>query len=173
MPIPAKLRSFIRSLGKLAKTDDIDAGALARYGQERHRTLPLFKVEPEALDLHDLSQRRIDLNKMLVQEKNRFKAPRGSQAIKESCCSMIEALEKQIEGIDKQIDQYIQSNPTLKRKQSILQTIPGIGPTSARNIICLMPELGQMNQKQVASLAGLAPHPFESGSFKGRRCIKD
>lgn len=173
MPIPAKLRSFIRSLGKLAKTDDIDAGALARYGQERHRTLPLFKVEPEALDLHDLSQRRIDLNKMLVQEKNRFKAPRGSQAIKESCCSMIEALEKQIEGIDKQIDQYIQSNPTLKRKQSILQTIPGIGPTIARNIICLMPELGQMNQKQVASLAGLAPHPFESGSFKGRRCIKD
>lgn len=167
-----QVKNFIRSFGTLAKNDKLDALALARYGFERHTQLKPFQSNKEAFKLYELAQRRADLKKMLVQEKNRSKAPQGDQLVKNSCREVISLLEGQVKAIDNHLQALIDRNPDLKQRYETLQSIEGIGPVVARDLICYMPELGSLNQKQVASLAGVAPHANESGIFKGQRSIK-
>ena len=162
-----RVKNFIRSLDIIGKSDQIDATALALYASERHSTLPLY--EPSKYDLlRELSGRRSDLVKMRTQEKNRSQAP-GSQVLSETYAKMIEVLNEQISAIEAQISQFIASDPDLQRKYDILLTVPGIGPVTAGTLLSQMPEIGTMNQKQVASLAGVAPHPNQSGSRIGYR----
>ncbi len=167
-----QVKNFIRSFGNHAKTDKLDALALARYGFERHPGLSLFHAVPSALKLYELAQRRRDLKKMIVQEKNRAQAPRCDEMIKESCKKIIQILTEEVLVLDQRLQALIDRDPVLKQRQAILQTIDGIGPVVARDLICFMPELGTLNHKQVASLAGLAPYANESGLFKGLRRIK-
>jgi len=166
------VKAFIRSHGVLGKTDAIDAKWLAQYGMERHTKLKLFELNSKNMqELLDLCRRRFDLNKILVQEKNRLKAP-TSKTIKGSCQILIDVAKQQIESVQNRIDKIINSDEKLKEKKLILQTIPGIGSVTASILICLMPELGLLNRRQVASLAGLAPHPFQSGAKDGYRKVK-
>jgi transposase len=167
-----QVKNFIRSLGQQAKTDHLDALALARYGQERHESLSLFEASKEAFQLYELAQRRLDLKKILVQEKNRIKAPRMEELVKKSCEQVIALLEKQTQEMDAHLQGLIDRNPLLKERQKVLETIEGIGPITARSLLCFMPELGSLNHKQVASLAGLAPYANESGMYKGQRRIR-
>lgn len=167
-----QVKNFIRSLGTMAKTDHLDALALARYGCERHASLALFKANKDAFKLYELAQRRRDLNKMMVQEKNRIQSPRLDEIVKESCQAVIALLSQQVIQIDTHLQALIERDPELKERQQVLESIPGIGKVTARDLICFMPELGQLNHKQVASLAGLAPHANESGTYKGLRRIK-
>jgi transposase len=99
-----KVKYFIRSLGKTAKSHAIDALGLAQYGYERHKNLELFSIKPvhQAM-LQQLVQRRLDLKKMLVQEKNRKQAPNQDPRITKCCNTLIKAIEKQIDGLDKDI----------------------------------------------------------------------
>jgi transposase len=166
------VKHFIYSRGQQAKTDKLDAHALARYGYERQAELPLFKANPEALKLYELAQRRLDLKKIVVQEKNRAKAPHLDALVQKSCQRLLKTLEKEIEAIDQKMQTLIDMNPEFKAKQAILQTIPGIGLVTSRQLLCFMPELGTLNQKQVASLSGLAPYVKQSGCFKGQARIK-
>lgn len=164
-----KVKNFIRSLGNGAKTDELDSRALALYGYERHGRLECFKPpSQQALELYELVQRCSDLKFMLVGEKNRFKGPRGDY-VKESCASMIDTLSKQIEVLTGRINQIIENDAVLKKKKAILKTIPGIGEITANYLLVLLPELGTLNRKQVASLTGLAPIANDSGLFKGYR----
>lgn len=168
-----QVKSFIRSYGSLAKTDALDAKALARYGKERFMRLVLYKpASKNSFALYELCQRRQDLIKMLVQEKNRMQAPRSQSIVKASCQALIALLKQQTVEIDQEIQQLIDKNPALKERQKVLMTVPGIGLVVARSLICLMPELGSLDRKQVASLAGLAPHPRDSGTKVGLRRIK-
>lgn len=167
-----KVKSFIRSFGHLAKTDRLDALALARYGFERHPYLSLFETVKNALKLYEMAQRRRHLKKFLVQEKNRIQAPHIDELIQESCRVIIGVVEEQIKKIDQSLQYFIDQDPVLKERQKVLESIEGIGPITARDLICFMPELGTLNHKQVASLAGLAPHANESGIFKGQRRVK-
>lgn len=168
-----KVKYFIRSLGQEAKSDAIDAIGLARYGYERHERLELFIAKDFNQEhLQQLTQRRIDLKKMLVQEKNRQQAPNQSAWVLKSCQAMIEALEAQLKSLDKEIQASIEANPLQQAQQSILETIDGIGPITARSLIALLPELGTINRKQIASLVGLAPYPCESGKKIGYRRTK-
>lgn len=167
-----QVKNFIRSFGTLAKNDSLDALALAHYAFERQAHLKPFQSDKEAFKLYELAQRRSDLIKMLVQEKNRLKAPQENEFVKDSCRKVIFLLEEQIKAADNQLQSLIDHNPNLKQRYEILKTIEGIGPVVARNLICYMPELGTLSQKQVASLAGVAPHANESGLFKGQRRIK-
>ena len=164
-----KVKNFIRSLGNGAKTDPLDGRALALYGYERHDRLECFKPQSkQSLELYELVQRCNDLKHILVAEKNRLKAPRANY-IQESCKLMIDTLKKQIETLTVRINQIIENDVVLKKKKEILKTIPGIGETTSNYLLVLLPELGTLNRKQIASLTGLAPIANDSGLFKGYR----
>ncbi|WP_349967103.1 IS110 family transposase [Wolbachia endosymbiont of Armadillidium arcangelii] len=166
-----QVKNFILSHGTLAKTDNLDAKALAQYGVERCGRLQLFTpISKEQTTLFTLCQRRDDITKMLVQEKNRLKTP-GNDYIKESCQQTIEFLNNQVEKLDQAIQKIVNENPELNRYQKILETVPGIGRKTSQCLLCLIPELGSLNKRQVASLAGVAPHPKESGKAIGYRRI--
>lgn len=163
------VKNFIRSYGNTAKTDRLDAKHLALYGFERSQSLMLFAPPSEqSMQLYELVQRRIDLKQMLVAEKNRLKAPRTTY-VSNSIQLIIKVLTKEIELITGQIEQLIMNDPVLKQKQKTLRTIPGIGPIIANELITLLPELGQLNRREIAALVGLAPLANDSGQFRGYR----
>jgi len=162
-----KVKSFIRSHGKLGKSDNIDALMLALYGLERHASLPLFVEKPDET-LAKLVRRRDDLTKMLVQEKNRAKAPEQGELL-ESIATIIDCLQNELKNIDSKINALYQSNAELAEKRDILKEIPGVGNLVATQLLGKAPELGTVGGKQIASLAGVAPHPNESGKREGYR----
>jgi len=167
------VKSFIRSWGKLGKSDALDAQALALYGYERHKNLPLFqKQPPELIQLIALTQRKLDLTQMLVQEKNRLKSPQNNPSIIQCCSQLIQTLQTHIASVTKEIDSLIKNNALWLKKKEVLESIPGVGPIISSMLLALMPELGQINRRQIASLAGLAPHPYESGQKIGYRRTK-
>ena len=166
-----KVKNFIRSFGNDAKTDNLDAKALALYGHERQQHLDLFVPSSEqALELYELAQRRSDLKQMLVAEKNRRQAPRVN-VIKSSCNTLIQVLTEQLTSINQAIDELIAEDEKLAEKQKILQTVPGIGKIVSSELLAMMPELGTMSRRQAASLAGLAPKANDSGKFRGYRRV--
>lgn len=159
----AKVKAYIRSFGNRAKTDAIDARFLARYGLDRASKLARWQtVDTTQESLQILVARRSDLVAMRVQEKNRLKAPR-SRLIAEDIKSHIAELDRRIEAIEKTIETLIKRSRTLTARQTILRSVPGIGPTVACLVLATMPELGHINRRQAASLAGCAPHPKDSG----------
>lgn len=164
-----KVKSFIRSYGNSAKTDNLDAKALALYGFERHTKLELFTPSSEnALSLFALLQRRLDLKQMVVAEKNRLKSP-GCTLVKKSCQQMLKTANKQVELIDQQIQALIDADPVLKAKQNILQTVPGIGKIISSELLILLPELGSLDRRKIAALCGVAPRANDSGTHRGYR----
>jgi transposase len=174
-----KVKNFIRSFGQNAKTDHLDARALAMYAYERQARLNLFqKTDETHEELRLLVERRQDLKQILVQEKNRLQAPLN-KSLQPSIKAVIACLEEQIENIDDSVNKIIQSNKELSHKGEILRTIPGIGPVTAVTLLALLPELGQLNRKQVASLCGVAPFAQQSGeksryrrTYGGRRNLR-
>ncbi len=164
-----KVKNFIRSYGNSAKTDELDAKALAKYGAERKSLLELFTPQSkQALNLFELVSRRQDLKQILVAEKNRLQTPSVS-IIKSSCKKIIKAITRQIEVITKKIKELIDYDPILKEKQEILKTIPGIGNIIAFELLILLPELGSLDRRKIASLSGLAPMSNDSGKHQGYR----
>lgn len=159
-----KVKNFIRSLGHQAKTDAIDAKGLALYGLERHQRLALHTLPTEAEEnLKAMTQRRGDLKRMLVQEKNRLQAPLSTPIVK-TIKPIIKSIEKQIEILTHQISDLVAQDTLLVEKKSELMSIPGIGEISANSLLSLLPELGKLDNKKIASLCGVAPHPKQSGS---------
>lgn len=166
-----KIKNFIRSYGGVAKSDRLDAKAIAKYGFERKDSLKLFTPQSkESLELFSLVQRRFDLVQMSIAEKNRLKAP-GNKFAKSSCERMIALLKKEIDSITVAIMKVIDSDKLLKQKQNILMTIPGVGLITSFQMLVLLPELGSLDRRKIAALAGLAPISNDSGQYSGyRRC---
>lgn len=164
-----KVKHFIRSFGNKAKTDTLDAKALANYGKERAEILELFCPQSkQSIDLFQLVQRRKDLKQILVAEKNRLKSP-AAQLVRKSFEAMINLINEQIKEVTEQINLIIELDPTMKAKQAVLKSIPGIGDIVAFELLVLLPELGRLNRRKIASLAGLAPRANDSGKFQGYR----
>lgn len=158
-----KVKNFIRSFGQHAKTDNLDAKALSLYGYERHERLALYqRADKNHEELKLLIERRQDLKQMLVQEMNRFQAPLNT-SLQKGIKTVIICLEKQVTKIEESINKIIEQNENMSRKKEILMTVPGIGPVTATSLLGLLPELGQLNRKQVASLCGVAPYAQQSG----------
>lgn len=164
-----KVKNFIRSFGNNAKTDRLDAKALALYGFERRDRLEVYMPKSaNDTELCQLAMRRQDLMKMLIAEKTRLQAPNDSFT-KESCRLMIEFISDQMQLITNRINTLIEANKNLSAKKDILKTISGIGEISANQLLILLPELGTLNRRQIAALTGLAPRANDSGLYKGYR----
>jgi len=112
------------------------------------------------------------LKKILVQEKNRQAGANVRIEIKASLANIIKVLEAECKTLEEQIQICIEAEKEMQEKQEILTTIPGIGQKTACLLIALLPELGQVTRRQIASLVGVAPHPKESGVKIGYRCTK-
>jgi transposase len=166
---PRQVRNFARALGILAKTDSIDAHVLARFAQEvRPEPRPL--PDKQELALKALVKRRRQLVEMLVAEKNRLSRV-SSVKVRDSLNRSIEFIKQQVDELDDQIKNAVQCSPAWREKDNLLQSVPGIGAKTFHNLLALLPELGKLNRRQIASLVGVAPMNRDSGTFRGRRMI--
>lgn len=173
----ARVKNFVRSLGQLAKTDRVDALALARYARERQATLVLWSErDPEQCELQALVLRRDDLVAMRTQEKNRAQAPAATAALSKqlarSCALILRALNREIDRTDARIADLVEGSAKLKPRYDVLINMFGIGHISAAGLLAHMPELGHCSRRQVASLAGVAPRANDSGTRQGYRATR-
>lgn len=166
---PRQVRNFARALGKLAKTDAIDAAVLARFAQDvrpEARELP----GPEEITLKASVARRRQLVNMLVAEKNRLSRP-TSKSVIDSLKRTINFIQSQIDDLDDQIKNTIQNSPVWRAKDDLLKSVPGIGDKTSCALLAQLPELGRLNRRQIASLVGVAPMNRDSGTLRGKRMI--
>lgn len=164
-----KVKAFIRSFGILGKSDAIDARALARYGAERHDRLPRWQPREKQRDhLQLLVSMRRDLVAQRVAYHNRLQAP-GAEPLKPRLQRLLAAIEAEIDGLDADIKALLRSCQPLAETVRILTAISGIGLVTAVQLTALMPELGTLGRRQAAALAGLAPHPRQSGASDAYR----
>jgi transposase len=166
---PAQVRSYAQALGKRAKSDPIDAEVIARFAEA---TKPEVRVLPDEQTqaLADLVARRRQIVQMIAAERQREKRTQLRRVLR-SIKNVIAALEKELNDIDEQIDDSIRNSPAWREKEDLLSSVPGIGPITARTLIASMPELGRLDRREVASLAGLAPWTRQSGQWKGKSFI--
>lgn len=166
---PAQVRHYAQALGKRAKTDPIDALVIARFAAD-------VRPEPRALPdemtqlLADLVARRRQIVEMLAAERQREKRA-TVRRLKKSIARLITALEKELAEIDRDIDDAVRSSPIWREKEDLLASVPGVGSATAHALIAELPELGTLDRKQIASLAGLAPYTRQSGKWKGKSMI--
>lgn len=164
-----KVKAFIRSYGTLGKSDAIDAAALARYGAERHASLARWQQpDPVREELQTLVLTRIDLVRMVQAQTNRLAAP-GAKAVARVLRAVIATARAEIRRIEARIGQLIAACPAIARDVAVLRGMRGVGPVVSAALVAMMPELGRIPGKQAAALAGVAPHPKESGQHVGYR----
>ena len=165
---PKRVRDFAKGLGKLAKTDRIDAALLAVFGE---LTSPmLYQLpSPEQAQLAELVARRYQLVQMKATEQTREK--QSAEAIKLSIKRHLQWLESEIQSIDTDLLEKIKNHPSFQELDERLQSVPGIGPATSATLLAELPELGTISGKEIAALAGLAPYAADSGRHRGQRRI--
>jgi transposase len=166
---PRNVRDFGRSLGKLAKTDRLDAVVLARFAEAvRPEWRPMADEQTQQLQEH-LTRRR-QLVEMIVAEKNRLLSVEH-RGIRKQIKANIEWLEKQLNINEYDLDQAIKETPVWREKADLLKSVPGVGRVTVTTILALLPELGALTRRQIAALVGVAPFNRDSGTLRGRRAI--
>ena len=165
---PRQVRDFAKSLGRLAKTDRLDAQVLAHFAdavRPESRQLP----DAQTRQLHALLTRRRQLIEMLVAEKNR------RALIHPDFLSDLKAhlafLEQHLDELDQQLRRLLQDSPCWREQDDLLQSVPGVGAVTAATLLAELPELGQLNRKKIAALVGVAPFHRDSGVYRGKRTI--
>jgi transposase len=169
---PRQVREFARALGRLAKTDRLDALVLAQFAQSAHsngRLQPLTLPDAAQLELKALVARRRQLIGILVAETNR--RVRAPKVVRKSIVQSIRGLKKALAEVEQQLRQAVQRAPAQQAKAELLTAVPGVGPQLSVTLIAELPELGRLGRREIAALVGVAPHAHESGKFKGRRMI--
>ncbi len=165
---PRQVRDFARATGQLAKTDAIDAAVLALFA-ERVRPEPRPLPDEARQSLDALVTRRRQLIEMLLAEQNRLGLAR--RAVRRSLTDHIRWLERQLGGVDRDLDQAVRASPLWRAQDDLLQSVPGIGPITSRTLLAQLPELGRLSRKEIAALVGVAPLARDSGTLRGRRTI--
>lgn len=166
---PRPVRDLAKALSKLAKTDPIDAYVIARYGEVTEPAATVFASEAEN-ELKQWVTRRQQLVEILSAEKNRRTLLVNGPA-RDEVSDHIDWLEEKIKQLDETIDELSDSTAEWKDRKAILRSPKGIGPVISASFLVLLPELGQLNRRQIAALAGLAPFNRDSGRFRGKRRI--
>jgi transposase len=164
-----RVRQFARAAGILAKTDRIDAEVLCAFGEAlRPSTIGPSQLEQE--HLRELESQRRHLSRLLVMEQNRG-ARLADSSVRVLNRRLIDRIKKQIEQLDLLIKNHIQQSPELSAKAAKLTAISGVGERTAALLLAQMPELGQLNRREVAALVGVAPFNRDSGNLRGKRMI--
>jgi transposase len=165
---PRRVREFAKSIGQLAKTDHIDARVLAAYGE---RIQPPVRALPDEQNqtLRGLWVRREQLIEMLVMEENRLE--HAPKALYRSLRAHIAYLRKQIKQADHDLDRTVR-NSALWDTYQLLSSVPGVGPILSVALLSDLPELGRLNRREIAALAGVAPFNCDSGTLRGQRKIQ-
>jgi transposase len=165
---PRQVRDFAKATGQLAKTDRIDALVLARFAEA---VRPAVRPLPDeiTLELRALIARRRQITEMIVAERNRLSG--ASKSVRKRIDAHLRWLEAELERADKDLDQSIRQSPIWQENEDLLKSVPGIGPVISRTLLAELPELGELNRKQIAALVGVAPLNRDSGTLRGRRAI--
>ncbi len=166
---PRQVRAFARATGRLAKTDRLDAQAIARFAeavQPQPRALP----DEAARALGELVARRRQIVETIGGESQRRRQLREPRLVRR-----VEAhlawLQNELGQIEADLDGAVRGSPAWRASEDLLASVPGIGKTSARALIAGLPELGRLDRRQIASLVGVAPVNRDSGAFRGRRMV--
>jgi transposase len=160
---------FGQAIGRIAKTDPIDARTLARFAHDV-QPRPLEKTPEKTAELEQLVVRRRQLITMRTMKINRSSSCHSKTARK-SIEKVLDCLKRQIDQVDAEIQRLIRYDDDWRRKDELLQSVPGIGPTTSAAILADLPELGKLNRQQVAALVGVAPFNRDSGKLQGKRSI--
>lgn len=166
---PAQVRAYANAIGRRAKTDPIDAEVIAAFvAATRPEIRPLRDAETQALSA--LVARRRQIVQMIVAEDNRLRMVVEAQTQK-SIRRLLSALRRELDSLDADLDDHIRKSPIWRVREALLVSVPGVGPATARTLLAEMPELGSLDRRQIASLAGLAPWTRQSGQWKGKSLI--
>lgn len=166
---PARAREFAKALGRLVKTDAVDAAILAEFAE---RLRPPVRAVPdaEAQKMQALLARRGQLIGMRTMERNRL-ATTVDRTVRRSLEAHLKWLQEQIDATEHELDTAIESSVVWKAKDELLQSIKGIGPGVARTLLFELPELGRLSREKIAALVGVAPMNRDSGRWSGKRFI--
>ena len=166
---PGRVRDFARSMGLLAKTDKLDARLLAQFGEAIRP--PLTQLPgPEVQELNGLMVRRRQVLDLIVDEQNHLASTRLS--LRPRIQVHLDWLQTELDDLDRAIEALIECIPAFKEKEAILRSAKGVGPVLSAKLLSGLPELGQLNRKQIAALVGVAPFNNDSGYRRGKRRIK-
>jgi transposase len=166
---PRQIRDFARATGRLAKTDRLDAEAIARFAeavQPQPRALP----DEAARALGELVARRRQIVEMIGGESQRRRQLTAAKLVRRVDAHLA-WLQKELGRIEADLDDAVRASPAWRASEDLLASVPGIGKTSARTLIAELPELGTLDRRRIASLVGIAPVNRDSGTLRGRRMV--
>jgi transposase len=166
---PRQIRDFARATGRLAKTDRLDAEAIARFA-EAVRPEPRPIPDAAARALGELVARRRQIVEMIGSEGQRRRQLRDPRLVRRLDAHLA-WLQKELSEIEADLDHAVRASPAWRATEDLLASVPGIGKTSARTLIAELPELGALDRRKIASLVGVAPVNRDSGTFRGRRMV--
>jgi transposase len=166
-----RVKAFLRAMNQKAKTDAIDAVGLAKYGEKMQETLGLYA--PSIVDeLTATVSRMDDLKELLQMERNRLKAPSQKRKILQGIARHIQFLMSEISELEQEARETIAGDEELRSRQEAMLTLKGVGEKTSMVLLAHMPELGEVNRREIAALAGLAPFAKDSGKSSGYRTTK-
>ena len=166
---PRQIRDFARATGRLAKTDRLDAAAIALFA-ERVRPEPRPVAGAEAAALAELVARRRQIVETIGTEGNRRRQAR-SPRVARTIAATLRVLEAQLADLDRDIGDATRRSPAWREADDLLRSVPGVGAVASRTLIAEMPELGRLDRREAAALVGVAPVNRDSGAMRGHRAI--
>jgi transposase len=166
---PRQARNFAKSLGRLAKTDKVDASVLAHFG-DALRPEPRPMPDEATQHLQAVLVRRRQVIEMLVAEKNRLSTILDA-AVQSRLEDHIAWLEQELEDLDRDLHDQLRASPVWCEKEDLLRSVKGIDPVTTTTLLAELPELGQLDRRKIAALVGVAPFNRDSGYMHGKRVI--
>ena len=166
---PRQVRDFAKATGQLAKTDRIDCRVLAHFAAAIDPPVrPVKSAETQHLEA--LLARRRQIVEMLVAEKNRL-ANNHDRAVVKDLNAHIAWLERRLKASDDELQRVLKASPAWRERDDLLRSVPGVGPVLSLTLLAQLPELGQLNRREIAKLVGVAPFNWDSGQWRGSRHI--
>jgi transposase len=166
---PRQIRDFARSTGKLARTDRLDAAAIAHFAEAiRPPARPVADAEEPALG--ELVARRRQVIEMIVAEKNRRRLA-GQPRVLKAIDRHVDLLQVELSELDRDIDGAIRKSAAWQADADLLASVPGVGKATLRTLIAELPELGGLDRRKIAGLVGAAPINRDGGALRGRKTI--
>lgn len=163
---PRQVRDFAKAVGRLAKTDRIDAVVLAHFAEAVHPE-PHPLADEQSRELSAIVLRRRQILTMITAEANRTST--ATKAVKRRIDSHLRWLRKELERVNTELAEEVRQSPIWRERDDLLQSVPGVGPVLSATLLAELPELGRLDRRSLAALVGVAPLNRDSGTLRGIR----